>query len=300
MAATLSSDMDNTDKIVKSINECREMGISILPPDINESLANFTVVPGQNQIRFGLTAIKNVGQNIVKTIAQERKENGPYQSIAEFITRTNSKDLNKKSLESLIKTGVFDTIAERNQLLFNLERLLEWSREIQRIKNNHQRALFSGAEINNQFQLIPAAPASKNEKLNWEKELLGLFISSHPLEGFKKIFDKVLPISKITAEISDRSSLAPSKGHKRFQQIKTGGVISKIKKVLTRIGKPMLFLSLEDQTDKIEVIVFPAVIERNPAVFQENKIVLVSGRVDSRDGVPKLICEEIEEIINTD
>lgn len=287
MASLLTSEKADVERIGFLIGECKKMGVEVLPPDANESLENFTVVPPK-KIRFGLLAIKNVGDNIAGVIVKERKAGGPYRSITDFLNRINSRDLNKKSLESLIKAGVFDRLAERNQLLFNLEKLLEMNRETQRTKANGQKGLFDGFSSNNEFRLTATNPASKAEKLKWEKELLGLFVSSHPLEDFQKILEKKsLAISKVKAEIFSN------------RIIKIGGIISKIKKVITRAGKPMLFMSLEDLTDKIEVIVFPTVIQRNPAPFQENKIVLVSGRVDTRDGVPKLICQDIEEIVGS-
>jgi len=285
MTAVLNSEKADVERIAVLIDECKRMRIKVLSPDINESGENFTVL-GSNVIRFGLAVIKNVGSNMVRVIVREREIGGNYASISDFVTRVNSKDLNKKSLESLIKAGVFDKLSERNQLLFNLERLLEWSREFQKVKQNFQRGLFDGIKFNQEIALKNCQPVSKTEKILWEKELLGLFVTSHPLEEFQKIFEKkVLSIEKITEALTNR-------------RVKIGGIISSIKRVITRVGKPMLFLNLEDLTDKIEVIVFPGIIERNPAVFQENKIVLISGRVDNRDGTPKIIAEEIEEIIN--
>ena len=284
MASLLTSEKVDIERIGFLIGECKKMGVEVLPPDINESLENFTVAP-PSKIRFGLSAIKNVGTNIVEVIVKERKASGPYRSIADFISRVSSSVLNKKSLESLIKAGVFDKLAERNQLLFNLERLLESARETQRVKTEGQRGLFDGISQNIEFKLTPATQASKAEKLSWEKELLGLYITSHPLQDFEKILEKkVISISKISTPLINR-------------QVKIGGIISKIKKIITRTGKPMLFMNLEDLNNKIEVVVFPRVIERNPSAFQENKIVLVSGRVDMRDGIPKIICEYIEEVI---
>jgi DNA polymerase-3 subunit alpha len=289
MAALLTSEKADVERIGFLISECKKMGIQILPPDINESFRNFTVVPRENKIRFGLLAIKNVGQNVVEAIIQERNEKGPYLSIQDFVSRIESKDLNKKSLESLIKTGCFDKLEERKKLLQNLENILERNREAKRIRLGGQKSLFAeqgGVSLNCNFHLKEAGPALTTEKLTWEKELLGLFVTSHPLDGFKKVFVKVLPISKISKGLTGRL-------------IKTGGVISKIKKVITRMGKPMLFINLEDQSDRIEVIAFPGVIERNPTIFQENKIVLISGKVDNREGTPKIICEEIEEVIES-
>jgi len=283
MASLLTSEKADVERIGFLISECKNMGIEVLPPDINESLENFTIVPPKN-IRFGLLAIKNVGSNVVEAIVKERKAAGPYHSILDFVSRVSSRDLNKKSLESLIKTGVFDKLAERNQLLFNLERLLESARETQRLKANGQRGLFDGMERPVEIQLTSTNPASKAEKLSWEKELLGLFVTSHPLEDFKKVLEKkVLPLSKISQDLTGKI-------------VRIGGLISSIKKIITKNGKPMLFTQLEDESNKIEVVVFPGIIEKNPGIFRENKIVMIKGRVDNRDGVPKIICEEIEEI----
>jgi len=133
--------------------------------------------------------------------------------------------------------------------------------------------------------LKPAKETPLSEKLNWEKELLGLYISAHPLESFKTVLEKkALPLANIDERIVGK-------------RVRIGGIISTVKRIITKTGKPMLFLNLEDITDKIEVVVFPGIIERNPTAFQENKIVFIKGRVDNRDNTPKIICEEIEEII---
>jgi DNA polymerase-3 subunit alpha len=285
MAALLTSEKADVERIGFLIEECKRMGIEVLPPDVNESWRNFGVIPDKNQIRFGLLAIKNVGENIAETTVKERERGGHFKSIEDFVSRINSKDLNKKSLESMIKAGVFDKFAERNVLLFNMERLLEWNRENQKIKTNGQKGLFESMKLERKMQLKPTIPATKNEKLTWEKELLGLFVSSNPLEEYKKILEKK------TTRISE---LNPHFGNR---QIRIGGIISKIKKIITRTGRPMLFMNLEDLSNKIEVVVFPGIIEKNPAAFQENKIVFVQGRIDVRDGVQKLICETIEEIV---
>jgi DNA polymerase-3 subunit alpha len=284
MSALLTSERNDLDRISTLIQECQKMKLEVLPPDVNESFTFFSVVPKKNQIRFGLSAVKNVGTGIVETIVGERKTNGPYKSIEDFVTRVNTKDLNKKSLESLIKAGAFDNMEERNKLLQNMEMLLEYSRDSQKSKNSNQGGLFDGMNIKSSIRLEKAEAAPEKDKLAWEKELLGLFVSSHPLKNYKGFLEKkTTPISE----------LSPS-GSKK---IRIGGIISKIKKIITKTGKPMLFVNIEDLTDKIEVVVFPKVIERKPTAFQENKIVLVSGRVDSKDGMLKLICEDVEEII---
>jgi DNA polymerase III subunit alpha len=293
MSALLTSEKADVERIGFLIGECKKMGLEVLPPDINESFANFSVVPKQEKIRFGLTAVKNVGNNVVEIIVEERKANGHYASIEDFVNRVNSKDLNKKSLESLIKAGAFDRLAERNLLLFNMEKLLEIARETQKNKNNGQKGLFDadGGEQKqsagwpNKFQLTPTAPAKDHEKLAWEKELLGLFVTSHPLENFRHILEK------------NTSSLSKVKNGAKNKSVKIGGIISSFKKIITKTGRPMMFVSLEDLNDKIEVVVFPNAIEKNPQVFQENKIVFIYGRTDNRDGTIKVICDSAEEIL---
>ncbi|MEK7519256.1 MAG: DNA polymerase III subunit alpha [Patescibacteria group bacterium] len=295
MASLLTSERQDVERIGSLIGECKKMGIEVLPPDINESLVNFTVVP-PSKIRFGLSAIKNVGANIVEIIVKERKTNGIYSSVSDFVRRINSRDLNKKSMESLIKTGSFDALEERGQLLANLENLLEWSKENQRVRFNGQKGLFDGVTtFNNNFHLTSSSSISDKEKLIWEKELLGLFITNHPLKNYKGFLEKkTTSIAQVKNSASEQDNKIVNFAKR---QIKIGGIISSMKKIITKVGKPMLFLNLEDLTDKIEIVVFPSIIERNPAPFQENKIVLVSGRFDSRNGIPKLICEEIEEVI---
>jgi len=287
MASVLTSEKADIERIALLIEECKKMNIEVLPPNINESLKNFTVVPEQNKIRFGLLAIKNVGTNIIDAVVKERKDNGPFKSIGDFINRIQSKDLNKKSMEALIKTGAFDVFAERNQLLQNLEKLLEIARENQKNKLNGQIGLFANTSISNhnEVKMEPAISAKLLEKLTWEKELLGLYVSSHPLNGFKKIFEaKTTAISKI-----DRSMVN--------KKVVLGGLINNVKKIITKNGKPMLFIKFEDLTAKTEVVVFPNLLDRNPAALQENKIVFIAGRVDDRNGEIKIIADDVQEIL---
>ena len=286
MAAALTSEKNDVERIASLIDECKNLKIEVLPPNINESLKNFTVVPKKNEIRFGLLAIKNVGEGVIDAITNERK-NGKFKSIGNFLTRVNSKDLNKKSLESLIKVGAFDEFAERNQLLQNLEKLLEWSKETQKNKSNGQKGLFEGFSFNSDIVLELATQASNFEKLTWEKELLGLYVSSHPLEDYKEVLKKkALPIRELKQSFMG-------------QRVRVGGIISNIKKIITKMGRPMLFVKLEDLSDKTEVVVFPGVIERNPTAFQENKIVFILGKVDHKDANPKIIADQIEEIVTS-
>jgi DNA polymerase-3 subunit alpha len=288
MASLLSSEKADVEKVGFLIEECKRMGIEVLPPDINESFRDFSVVPGKNQIRFGLLGIKNVGENTVQAIVEERKKNGPFKSLTDFLLRIEPQNLNKKSLESMIKAGVFDRFEERNQLLFNLERILEWNKENYKMKAQGQMGLFDlWGKRKLEIKLEKTKPATKMEKLSWEKELLGLYVSAHPAEDFKKVFEKrALPISKITSEMVGK-------------RIRVGGIISAIKRVITRSGSQMVFAKLEDGQGKIEAVIFPSALMKNPEAIREHKAVLISGRVDNKDGIPKVICEDIEEIIES-
>jgi len=287
MASVLTSERADVERISFLIDECQKMGVEVLPPNINESLKNFTVVPEKNQIRFGLLAIKNVGENIINSTTEEVKKNGRFKSISDYINRIPVKDLNKKSMEALIKAGAFDEFEERNRLLQNLEKMLEIARENNKKANTNQIGLFANTsiKINNEIKLDPAPAASNFERLAWEKELLGLYVSSHPLKEFKNLLEKrAVPLAKIDNTFVNK-------------KIVVGGLISSAKKIITKTGKPMLFLKLEDLSSKGEIVVFPNLLERNPSALQENKIILVAGRVDNRNGEIKIVADDAQEII---
>jgi DNA polymerase-3 subunit alpha len=283
MAATMTSEQNDIERIAFLVNECRSMNITVLPPNVNESDQDFTKA-SEKTIHFGLKAIKNVGHNVVQSIVQERKTNGPFKSIADFIERVESKDLNKKSLESLIKCGALDNFGERNQLLAALEQMLSLARETQRAKQNGQISLFGGqSEISiPSFKLPEVVPASKKECLSWEKELLGLYISEHPLKDYQNQLDR----TALPCQVLSKRQV----GHR----INVGGVINKIQKVNTRSGQPMLFVEIEDMTGRIEALVFPTVLEQTATAWQEEKIVLVSGRLSDRDGNLKILCDSVK------
>jgi DNA polymerase-3 subunit alpha len=289
MASLLTSDRENIDRVAIEVEECRRTGIEVLPPDVNKSFIDFGVIneKGKDEIRFGLSAIKNVGHNVVETIVEERKANGKFSSIEDFVLRVESKDLNKKSIESLTKAGAFDSLEERNKLLANMERILNFAKERQKAKNNGQFSLFGDTDSLhdiNKLQLTEAEPANKNERMKWEKELLGLYVSDHPLKEYssylRNSFKSVNSISK--EEVN--------------QNIKIGGIITKIQKVITRSGQAMVFATLEDLTGKIEILVFPKLLESNQEIWTEGNIVSIKGRVSDKDGVFKLLSEEIRKI----
>jgi len=292
MVAIMNSDQDDIERIAFLVTECSQMKIEVLPPDINESLEGFTVVK-DGLVKFGLAAIKNVGKNVVEAIVKEKKINGPYLTIADFIERVRDKDLNKKSLESLIKCGAMDKLGERGQLLFNMDHILIFSHEIQKSKSNGQVSLFEALAKTNgsknglpQLKLLPAPAALKKEKLTWEKELLGLYVSEHPVREFESYIEKVaLLCSKLSSQMVGK-------------KVRVGGVISKIKKIITKSGNPMLFVTLEDTKAKIEVLVFPRLLEQTATLWQENKPMIISGRLDDKDGNLKLLCEEVLPLNN--
>lgn len=284
MASLLSAEQNDVERIGFLIEECKKMGIEVLPPDINESFRNFSVVPQKNQIRFGLLAIKNVGTNTVEAIIKERRERGQFRSFSDFLERIPPQDLNKKSLEALIKAGVFDRFEKRNVLLQNLEEILNFKKELSKSQNEKQKTLFGQTNCAS-LRFKQTKEEDEYQKLLWEKELLGLYVSSHPLKKFKKVLEKkVINISELEKGLVGK-------------KIRVAGIIDRIKRILTKNGSNMLFVQLEDYTGKIEAVVFPDLLERNFEIFQKNKIVIAEGRLDNKDGIPKIICETIEEII---
>lgn len=307
MSALLTAERNDLERIAFLIEETRAMNIEVLPPEINESFSHFSVVPGKRQIRFGLLAIKNVGEGIVDSIIQERKARGPYASMQDFISRVAAGNLNKKSMESFIRAGVFDAHAERNQLLSNLDRLLLIAREHQKMTNGAQKSLFGGGNgapspaSSFVLSLESAAPASEKERLSWEKELLGLYVSSHPLRRVKNIIEaRAVPISRITkGQNQGAMPVNPYQFSRAAQRMRIAGVVSLAKKIVTKSGKSMFFVKLEDLTDVIEVVVFPNLLEKNPLLFQEGKILFVGGHPDIRFGEKKFIAEEVEELVET-
>ncbi|MDD5098304.1 MAG: DNA polymerase III subunit alpha [Candidatus Pacebacteria bacterium] len=306
MAALLTSEGSDVERIATLIEECKKMKIEVLAPDINESFSNFSVVPEKYQIRFGLSAIKNVGYNIVELIINERKKNGHFTTIQDFVSRVDAKVLNKKSLESLTKAGSFDKLGERNQILSNMEKLLEWSKKNQKIKESGQKGLFDNASsvnFHNGITMDKVEKVSDHVRLMWEKELLGLYISGHPLEKFRDLLEEqAMSIRKINADLNGTAIFTRNPTDKYIisgEQVTIGGIISSIKKILTKKGQPMMFMKVQDLTDTIEAVVFPSMIEKNPYIFEENKIVSITGRTDVKDGSPKIIVSEIEEIIES-
>jgi len=285
MAALMNNEAVEVERTAELITECRRMKIEVLPPDINESFGKYGVVAGTNSIRFGLSAIKNVGENIVDEIIHERKNNGPFKNIDDFLKRIGHKDLNKKSLESLIKAGAFDNLAERGELLANLDELLRYNQDVKKADLSPQINLFAKEMSFSPLRLKKTEAASQDEKLKWERELLGLYLSDHPLNRYKESIAKMTKM--IIADISEKQL---------NRTVRLGGIVSDIKKILTRTGKPMLIAKLEDLSGNIEITVFPNTLEKTLTTWQKDNIIIVEGRVNqSYDGL-KIICEQVKSI----
>jgi len=288
MAALMTSDEQDTDRIAIEISEAERMGIEVLPPDINESYTIFTVVVSQEtvkkpRIRFGLKAIKNVGEHIAKVIIHERKTDGPYKNLEDFLLRVRDKDLNKKSLESLIKSGSLDRFGKREDLLENIDRLLKFGKKT---NPTNQQGLFGNgtASLTPSLTLEPAEPIAQQQKLIWEKQLLGVYLSAHPMKDVQSLLPKDLtPLRELNR--------LPRNG-----QVRVAGIITKIQKVITRKGDPMLFVTIEDGTGNVEVLVFANILELSRADWQEDKIVAIAGKISDKDGVPKIICDKVKRI----
>lgn len=291
MTALLTAESGDIEKIAEIITECERMRIPVMPPDINESYAKFTLIKsvssGEDKIRFGLETIKNVGVNIVEAIIEERASAGAFASLADFTERVAHKDLNKKSMEALIKCGALDALGERNQLLANLNTILDYNRESQRAKSAGQVSLFTMApEIQTaSLRLRETDPADRRERLAWEKELLGLYVTEHPIQEYLERLaqNRVLPLKDLTIEYRNRT-------------VSIGGLVSSIQKITTKSGEPMLFVKMEDATSRTEVLVFPKVLAQNPGLWQEEKVLVVRGRVSDKDGIAKILCEEAFEL----
>ena len=290
MASLLSSDQHNMDRIAIEVEECRQMGLQVLPADINESFGSFTVVVDEQgaelrRIRFGLNAIKNVGEHVVETIIAERKANGTFSSLEDFLSRVHSKDLNKKSLESLAKSGALDSLAERNQVIGNVDTLLHYAKASETAAFNGQTNLFGMLPMDNapSLRLRDVEPADEKQKLAWERELLGLYISSHPLQSHAEL------LSAVTTSCVDCHH------GRRSSTVRLGGLVTNIQKILTRTGEPMLFVRLEDMTGSLELLVFPKVLQGKPTIWQIDQVVLVEGKLSDKDGVMKVLVNEAWE-----
>ncbi len=275
MAALMTSDQDNIDRLAIEIAECQHMGLTVLPPDVNESFVEFAIVPGKKQIRFGMAAVKGVGTGAVEEILRAR-EDGSFKSPEDFARRVSSAKVNRKAWESLIKTGGFDALADRSDMLFNLDSLLALASKLQKEALSGQGNLFAGMSETSDMAStlnLATAPArhTDKEKLTWERDLLGLYLSSHPLDSYAEyLAEKTVPLNSITAEHDSHLVIA-------------GGIISSIRSITTRSGTNMAFLKLEDKFGEIEAIIFPRLYEELKSMLVQDAVIRVEGQVSARD-----------------
>lgn len=282
MTAVLTCESDNLDTVTEMIVESKRMGFKILPPSVNESFSDFTTVVENgkvtDKIRFGLRSIKNFGEEIGKAIIRERKENGTYKTIDDFIERVQHKNLNKKSLEALIKAGALDEFGERNQLMHNLEKILNHHKQVG--NNSNQTSLFSLGLENKSMQLDECEPATQKQRLDWEKELLGLYISGHPLDKYDEKTE--IKISNIL-----------EKG-KKGSVVKIIALPTTFRKIFTKNNEQMVFVKLEDKTGSIEAVVFPKNYREFFPIIEKGEPIGLAGKVTLRNDEKSLIIEAVK------
>jgi len=295
MSAVLTAESGDVEKIGIMINECKRMGIEVLPPSINESYSQFTVVneppspeatASRRKIRFGLTTIKNFGEGISSSITAERKNNGKFKDLADFLDRIKDKNLNKKSLESLIKCGALDEFGERGVMLGNMDNLLEYHRERMGAPTNQDTlfGLMSDTSSVPALRLSPAPVATQKDKLLWEKELLGLYISGHPLDLYK---DKLLALKMTIEKLPELQEGA---------ETVLAGIVEQVRDVLTKNNERMVFMRLADLSGKIEVAIFPRVLSDYRAFVQPEMCIAIKGKVSKRKGETSFIAEKIKAL----
>lgn len=294
MAALMTSDMRWTDRLAIEMSECKRMGMKVLGPDINESYPDFGIVGKTRTIRFGIAAIKGMGKALAEEVIEERDKNGHFKSVCDFAKRVNATKFNKKSWESAIKTGCFDSFGDRSDLLFNLEKIQAYGAKMQKDTASGQTDLFGamGAAAEVPEVEIVASPSkySDKEQLMWERDLMGLYISAHPLDKYETYFaEQTMPISEIKPIIDGANVIV-------------GGIITNVRSIVTKSGAKMAFVKVEDKTGETEVIVFPKVFEVVGGKLLVDAVVKVMGRVNAsdRDGnrvdEAKINAEEVSVI----
>ena len=277
MAALMTADSDDTDRLAIEIAECRSMGIEVLGPDVNESFKDFAIVPHENKIRFGLLAVKAVGSGAVDAVLNARKADGKFTSILDFAKRVNARQFNKKAWDSLIMTGAFDQFGTRSDLLFNLERIQEYGSKSQKEALSGQTDLFgfAGAEdmrVESSIELINAPKQhTDKERLTWERELLGLYVSAHPLDRYVKYFEEqTQPLSQVQPNTDGRKATI-------------GGIVIDIRTIITKSGTKMAFVKMEDKTSEGEVIIFPNLYSEISEKLKIDAVLKIEGKISARD-----------------
>jgi DNA polymerase-3 subunit alpha len=277
MAALLTAESGDVEKIAETVAECKRLGIKVWPPSVQDSRGTFTVIDGTN-IRFGLSSIKNFGSGVGDSIIAAR-EAGPFKNIGDFLARIADKNLNKKSLESLIQCGALDELGERGQLLANIELLLEYHREHMKAPSN-MGSLFGAASAPQAvLRLPPSELATMDQKLLWEKELLGLYISGHPLD-------------KHQAKLQNaKNSIKHAKENLKGVETVIAGYIESTQAILTKNGEKMLFARIADLSSSIELVAFPRVLKENEKLFTAGNCIMLKGKISERNGEPSFVVE---------
>jgi DNA polymerase-3 subunit alpha len=288
MSALLTADQGNSDRVMVEIQECREMQIAVLPPSVNESDHDFTPTQ-QGAIRYAFKAIKNIGDGPIESIINTRAEK-PFASFEDFIMRVDSECVNRKTLESLAKSGALDQLVERNTVLQNIDTILQFAKSTGNNMASNQIGLFGemtdNSAIDHKISLAPAEPATTSQKLAWEKEYLGIYLSEHPLDNFRSQLDQFSKIASIKEKFEGK-------------RIVVAGVVNEIKRISTRNNQTMLFVTVEDLTKSLEVIVFPKMYHSFAPIIVSDALIAVKGKIsfkDSRDTngyEPKLIADEV-------
>ena len=299
MAALMTSDHDDTDRLAIEITECKHMGIDVLSPDVNESFVEFAVVPNENKIRFGMSAVKGVGVGAVEEVLRAREE-GAFLSVEDFAKRVSTSKFNRKAWESLIKSGAFDDMGDRSDLLFNLDSITAFASKLQKEAASGQTNLFGmlgddAASVQSILNLQKApVKHDDKERLMWERELLGLYISAHPLDRYETyLSEQTQPLTQLVPEYDSR-------------MMTVGGIISTVRTIVTKSGSKMAFVGIEDKFGEGEIIVFPNLYEKVGAKLLQDTVIRVSGKNSARDrdgnlgSESKLIADDIIAVTDND
>jgi DNA-directed DNA polymerase III PolC len=295
MAATLTTESGDAKKVVAAVEECRRMGVEVRPPDINRSESGFTVEAMEPDpetgeprwaVRFGLLAIKNVGSRPIDSLLEARREGGPFRSLADVFARTDSKSVTRGAIECLIKAGAFDSLGRRSQLLAALDRALSYGQQQRKMREIGQNSLFGGltSDDHDDFTLPDVPDHPQEQILAWEKELLNLYLSAHPLSHIAAALKR--RVTTYTAHLSDEWA---------GQKITLGGRITEIRRIVTKRGDTMLIVQLEDLQGNVPVTVFPKTYAATSEIWREDAVVLVTGMVRLRDEDAEIICESVED-----
>lgn len=287
MTSVLQAESGDNDKVSAIVQECRRMNIKVLPPDINESFRSFAMVSKQGEpgrIRFGLSAIKNVGEHICEVIYRERKQKGQYKTLENLLERVQDKDMNKRSLESMAKAGAMDSLGhDRGVLIANMDNLLYFVKQQKEKATSHQDSLFAGTDIalDSKVVLKEAPPATMDDKLAWEKQLLGIYVSSHPFADYERIMgEAITPLNEVEEQ-------------ERDSWVTIGGVIQAVQKKITKKGSIMMFATLQDLSGTMELLVFPKTYERTQPLWEVGNVIAVVGKTPREEGDNKVFAENV-------